>query len=174
MRYQILPQGVFDLTTRTVVLPDNSSAAWQEYQAWLTAGNTPLPPDSVGQDDLPTAKIKRQSEIDAYAAGLRNKFVRGRSVGEMASWTIKLVEARAWTATQDATQCPTLAATAQIRGISTAEMAARVLAQAEPFLQAEAAVDGIRGKHCDAVEACATVAEIITYDWHTGWPNLTT
>lgn len=172
MRYQILPQGVFDFSTRTVVLPDNSSAAWQAYQAWLTAGNTPLPPDSVGQDDLATAKLKRQSEIDAYSAGLRNQFVRGRSVGEMASWTIKLVEARAWQATQDVAQSPMLVATAQIRGISTGEMAARVLAQAAPFLQAEAAIDGIRGKHCDAVEACATVPEIITYDWHTGWPTL--
>ena len=171
-RYQILQHGVFDFTTRTVVLPDRSSADWQAYEAWLTAGNTPLPPDSVGQDDLPTAKLKRQAEIDAYAAGLRNAVVRGRSVGEMASWTIKLIEARAWQASADPAQAPTIVQTAQVRGITTDEMATRVLAQAAPFVQAEVLIDGIRGKHCDAVQACTTVQDIIAYDWHTDWPAL--
>lgn len=172
MRYQILPQGVFDFTTRSVVPPILSSAAWQEYQAWLTAGNTPLPPDTVGQDDLPTAKLKRQSEIDAYAAGLRNIVVRGRSAGEMASWSVKLIESRAWLANQDPLQAPVLVLTAKVRGISVNDLATRVIAQAEPFLQAEAYIDGIRGKHCDAVEACTTVQDIIVYDWHVEWPAL--
>ena len=26
---------------------DSSNADWQAYQAWLSAGNTPLPPDGV-------------------------------------------------------------------------------------------------------------------------------
>jgi len=172
VRYQILHQGVFDLTTRTVVLPNTSSADWQAYETWLTAGNTPLPPDSIGQDDLATSKAKRQSEIDAYAAGLRNQFVRGRSVGEMASWTLKLIEARAWVATQDPLQAPMLVLSAQVRGITVDAMAAKVLAQAEPFLQAEAYVDGIRGKHSDAIDACTDVRDIITYDWLAGWPTV--
>ena len=172
-RYQIIQSGgVFDFETRSIVPPDRSASAWLEYQAWLTAGNTPLPPDTVGQDDLPTAKLKRQSEIDSYAAGLRNAVVRGRSAGEMASWSIKLAEARAYTASNDLAQAPTLAAIAQVRGITTADMSARVLAQAAPFLQAEAYIDGIRGKHCDAIEAMADARDIITYDWHTGWPQL--
>lgn len=172
-RYQILLSGgVFDLETRTVVPPDRSSAAWQEYQSWLTSGNTPLPPDTVGQDALPIAKLKRQSEIDAYAAGLRNAVVRGRSAGEMASWSIKVAEARAYTATSDPAQAPTLALTAAIRGIALDELAGRVLAQSSPFLQAEAAIDGTRGKHCDAVEAMLDLRDIITYDWHSGWPAI--
>lgn len=170
-RYQIIQSGgVFDLETRTIVPPDRSSAAWQAYQSWLTAGNTPLPPDTVGQDTLANTKLKRQSEIDAYAAGLRNAAVRGRSAGEMASWTIKLTEARAFVATSDPAQAPTLAAIATIRGIPLTDLAAKVLAQSMPFLQAEAAIDGIRGKHCDAVEALLDVRDIITYDWHSGWP----
>ena len=173
MRYQIiLSGGVFDLQTRTVVPPDNSSAAWQDYQSWLTAGNTPLPPSSIGQDDLATSKAKRKAEIDAYAAGLRNAVVRGRSAGEMASWAIKIAEARAYQASGDPAQAPTLAAIATVRGITTASLAQKVLDQATPFLQAEAYIDGIRGKHCDAVDAMLTVPEIITYDWLTGWPAI--
>lgn len=171
-RYQQLEVGVRDLTTGKYIKPDRSSPDWREYQEWLTAGGVVLPMDSVGQDDLPTSKLKRQAEIDAYAAGLRNKVVRGRSAGEMASWSIKLAEARAYTATSDPLQAPTLAAIAAIRGIHVADIAARVLAQSAPFLQAEAYIDGIRGKHCDAIEAMADVRDIILYDWHTGWPAI--
>ena len=170
-RYQILQTGgVFDFESRTIVPPDRSSAAWIEYQAWLTAGNTPLPPDSVGMDDLPTAKTKRVEEIDAYSAGLRNKAVRGRSAGEMATWTAKLMEARAYTATPVPTAAPLLNAIATVRGCTLDSLVAKVLAQSGPFLQAEAYIDGIRGKHCDAVEACATVQDIIAYNWHADWP----
>lgn len=169
-RYQQLEKGVRDLTTGTEIKPDKSSAEWREYQEWLTAGGVPLPMDSVGQDDLPTSKLKRQAEIDAYAAGLRNAVVRGRSAGEMASWSIKLAEARAYIATGDLLQAPTLATIATIRGIPTADIVARVLAQSAPFLNAEAYIDGIRGKHCDAIEAMLDVRDIIVYDWHQGWP----
>lgn len=171
-RYQILQAGgVFDFETRTIVPPSLSDSGWQAYQAWLTAGNTPLPPDPVGQAaDLATAKAQKKSEIDAYAAGLRNQVVRGYSAGEMASWSSKLAEARAFAATNDPIQAPTLSASATIRGITLADLAGRVLAQSTPFLQAEAAIDGIRGKHCDAVEAMTTVQDIIVYDWHSGWP----
>lgn len=170
-RYQILQVGgVWDFQTRAIVPPDRSSAAWVEYQEWLTAGNVPLPPDEVGMDDLATAKLKRQSEIDAYSAGLRNKAVRGRSAGEMASWTAKLVEARAYTVSGLATDAPLLEMIATVRGITIAALAAKVIAQATPFLQAEAYIDGVRGLHCDAVEAMTDVRDIIVYNWHTGWP----
>lgn len=172
-RYQILLSGgVFDLQSRAIVQPDNSAPAWQTYQEWLTAGNTPLPPSTIGQDDLATSKLKRQSEIDAYAAGLRNSVVRGRSAGEMASWAIKISEARAYNTSTIAAQAPTLATIATVRGITLQALVDKVLAQAGPFLNAEAYIDGIRGKHCDAVEAMLDVRNIITYDWHAGWPVL--
>lgn len=172
-KYQILQAGgVFDLETRTPIAPDRSSKPWKDYQAWLTAGNTPLPPSTIGADDLATSKLKRQSEIDAYAAGLRNAAVRGRSAAEMATWTAKLMEARAYTATPGPAAAPLLTMIATVRGIPTADLVARVLAQSEPFLQLEAYIDGIRGKHCDAIEAMLDVRDIITYDWLTGWPVL--
>ncbi len=170
-RYQILLSGgVFDLETRSIVPPDRSSVGWSDYQAWLTSGNTPLPPDAIGQDDLATSKLKRKDEIDAYASGLRNRAIRGRSAGELASWAIKLVEARNYSATGDALQAPMLAAIAAIRGMALADLVGRVITQSALYVQAEAAIDGIRGKHCDAIDAMATVAEIVLYDWHSGWP----
>lgn len=172
-RYQILQTGgVFDLESRTTVLPNRSSADWLAYQEWLTAGNSPLPPSTIGQDDLETSKRKRQAEIDSYAAGLRNQVIRGRSAGEMASWSVKLVESRAYLASNDPSQAPTLAATATIRGITITNLANRVIAQATPYLQAEAYIDGIRGKHCDAVEAMTDVRDIILYNWLVEWPEI--
>lgn len=170
-RYQVIKSGgVFDLESRTIVPPDRSSEAWRDYEAWLTAGNTPLPPDTIGQDDLATSVAKRKAEIDAYAAGLRNAVVRGRSAAEMASWSIKVAEARAYAANPLPASAPLLAAIAQIRGIDLALLVEKVNVQSAPFMQAEAAIDGVRGKHCDAIEAMATVGEIVTYDWQAGWP----
>lgn len=172
-RYQILSSGgVWDFQTRAIVLPDRSSAAWQEYQSSLTAGETPLPPDVVGQLPLAEAQAARTEEINAYAAGLRNQAIRGRSAGEMASWSIKVAEARAFLASGLATSAPTLALTASVRGMPLADLVSRVVAQSAPFLQAEAYIDGIRGKHCDAVLAMTDVRDVVTYDWHAGWPAI--
>lgn len=173
IKYQILAAGgVFDFETRQIVMPNKQDEKWQAYQRWVTEGNTPMPPDAVGQDDLPTAKLRRQDEINLFASGLRNIVIRGRSAGEMASWTIKLSECRAYLSTEDAAQAPTLAATAGIRGISLDALVAKVMAQSTPFLMAEAVIDGTRGKHCDAIEACEDVQSILAYDWHTGWPAI--
>lgn len=170
-RYQTIQEGgVWDFQTRTRIPADRSNADWQAYLAWLTAGGVPLPPDVVGQDGLDTAKAKRVADVEAYAAGLRNKIVAGISAGEMSSWPIKIMEALAYEASGDDADAPMLAATAQIRGITTAEMVAKVLAVAGQFAMAEAAIDGTRGKHCDAISAMTDVRDVIVYDWRAGWP----
>jgi hypothetical protein len=170
-RYQLIAAGgVFDHQTRTNIPPARSNPAWIQYQEWLTAGGVPLPADDAGQLPLAEAIARRVEDINAWSAGLRNKAVAGRSAGEMASWSIKLAEGRAWLASDNPTDAPTLAAIATIRGIPIADLVARVIAQATPFLQAEAAIDGIRGKHCDAIEAMTDVRDVIAYDWQTGWP----
>lgn len=88
----------------------------------------------------------------------------------MASWFLKISEARAYTATPLPASAPTLAAIATRRGVTLPAMVAKVFANATPFLQAEADIDGTRGMHSDAVDALTTVPQIITYDWLTGWP----
>lgn len=169
-RYQLLDRGVFDHQTRAVVAP--ASAEWTNYKEWLTAGGIPLPMDSAGQDDLATAKAKRCAEINAWAAGLRNKVIAGISAGEMASWTIKLVEARDYLSTNNPAVAPLIVQIAQVRGMTPTALANRVIANAAQYQAAEAAIDGTRGKHCDAIEAMTDVRDIVAYDWRTGWPAL--
>ena len=187
-RYQLLERGVFDHQERAVVLP--SDPAWAEYQQWLTEGGVLLPLDPVGQvTDLAEAKAQRCAEINAYAASLRNKVIAGRSTGEMASWALKLFDAMAVAGSQPSPFAAVLTtlqtalglpstptsynhAVAMVRGITEAQHVALVLAQAVPFMAAEAAIDGMRGKHCDAVNAMADVPSLVAYDWSTGWPEI--
>lgn len=187
-RYQLLERGVFDHQTRSNVLP--SGAGWADYLQWLTEGGVLLPLDPVGQvTDLAEAKAQRCTEINAYAASLRNKVIAGRSTGEMASWALKLFDAMAVAGSQPSPFAAVLTtlqtalglpstptsynhAVAMVRGITEAQHVALVLAQAVPFMAAEAAIDGNRGKHCDAVNAMTDVPSLVAYDWSTGWPAL--
>lgn len=189
-RYQLLERGVFDHQARAVVLP--ADPGWADYLQWLTEGGVLLPLDPVGQiADLADAKEQRCAEINAYAASLRNKVIAGRSVGEMASWALKLFDALAvaigqpspfaavLTALKTALGLPVTPtsynhAVAMVRGITEAQHVNLVLAQAVPFMAAEAAIDGTRGKHCDAVNAMADIPAIVAYDWMTGWPEIPT
>lgn len=172
VRYQLLAEGVRDHQAKEDIQPDRSSSKWQEYQAWVTAGNTALPADALGSLELADAIARRCEEINMYASGLRNAAVRGRSSGEMASWTMKANEARLYTATGAPADAPTLALTAQVRGITLDALVAKVLDQAAPFLQAEAYIDGVRGRHCDAVQAMVDVRDVMAYDWRAGWPTI--
>lgn len=170
-RYQILAEGgVWDFQTRSRIPADNSNAAWQEYRAWLTAGGIPLPPDSIGQDDLPTAQAKRIAEIEAYAAGLRNKVIAGYSAAEMSSWPIKVMEARAYTISGNAGDAPMLSIEATARGITLTDLAAKVLTKADGFAPLEATISGICGKHQDAIRALTDIRDLLVYDWRAGWP----
>lgn len=187
-RYQLLERGVFDHQARAIVLP--ADPGWSDYLQWLTEGGVLLPLDPVGQAaDLAEAKAQRCTEINAYAASLRNKVIAGRSTGEMASWALKLFDAMAVAGSQPspfgavlstlqtALGLPTTPtsynhAVAMVRGITEAQHVNLVLAQAVPFMAAEAAIDGNRGKHCDAINALSAIPDIVTYDWSTGWPEI--
>lgn len=189
-RYQvILAGGVHDYQTKRDINQTDNPAEWAEYQAWLTAGGQLLPPDSITGDDLATAKAKRVADINAYAASLRNRFIAGRSAGEIGAWALKLLDAMAVAGGQPSPFAAVLPqigtalglpstptsyndAIAKVRGITEAAHAQKVLTPALQFLVAEAMVDGVRGKHCDAVNACATVQDVLVYAWLTGWPEL--
>jgi hypothetical protein len=191
-RYQTLSEGgVWDFVTLKKI--KRGDPDWPTYQAWLTGGGEPMVPDAVGQMSVSDAKAARISDINSYAAGLRNRVIAGRSVGEMASWTIKLDDAMAvksgraspYTAMLPALgKALGLAATptsindalGKVRGITEGEHADKVLAQALPALVAEISIDAIRGKHCDAITAVPDAApdssEIAAYDWLAGWPTI--
>lgn len=187
-RYQIVAEGgVFDFQARAHIDPIKNPVEWVEYLSSLTKGEVPLPPDAVGQMPLDDAKAARVANINAYAAGLRNRIIAGRSGGEMASWALKLLDAlavRAGTQNPFAALLPEIGvilglsgpphsindALAQIRGISEAEHTDKVITQAVMSLVAEVSIDPVRGRHCDAVAAMTDVRDVVTYNWLAGWP----
>jgi predicted P-loop ATPase len=108
--------------------------------------------------------------IEALATAKRNLVVAPYSPGEMASWPIKRAEALAYQASGNAADAPNLSNEATARGITLAALVAKVLADAARFAGVESAIAGTSGKHRDAVRALATHADIMAYDYTTGWP----
>lgn len=111
------------------------------------------------------------NEIEAFAAELRNKHVANISPAEMASWSIKLAEAAAFAASGDPASAPLLGIEATARGCTLADLIGKVNGNATNLAALEAAIAGTSGKHRDAVRALTTFADVLAYDWHTGWPE---
>lgn len=110
------------------------------------------------------------AQIDLHAKSLRDSVVAAISPAEMASWTIKQAEARAYQASGNDADAPMLGIEATARGVTVADLAAKVLAKAVQLSQLEAMIAGVAGAHGDAVKALTTFDAVLTYDWRTGWP----
>lgn len=123
-------------------------------------------------DALASIRAEVTASITAHAKALRDRVVGSYSAGELASWPIKLAEAAKYAQTGQAGDAPMLAAEAQARGITMAELVGKVGGNAATFAALEAAIAGIDGKHRDAIKALATVAQVAAYDWRTGWPEV--
>lgn len=111
------------------------------------------------------------ARIDAHAAYLRNKTIAGISPAEMASWPIKRAEADALQA-NSAAPTPFLSAEATARGITVAELATLVVNNAAMMQALECQIAGNCGKHRDAVKTLTQFADVLAYDWSTGWPSV--
>jgi len=111
----------------------------------------------------------RKAEVSAYAKQLRDKYLSGVSVYEVASWSVKLAEAKtAGTAQEDTL---TLAKEAQARGIPLVDLVAKVKANSAAFNDTEAQIAGVEGKHKDVIASLRTFEEVAAYDFTTGWPG---
>lgn len=143
----------------------------QENGAWGSSDDAAVQIiiDSYTLDD---AKAYRAEEVSAHAKTLRDKVIRAISAGEMASWPIKLAEARAFEQGASAEQCPMLAGEAAARGITLAELVGKVAGNATTFAGLEAAIAGADGKHRDAIKALSTFDEVAAYDYLSGWPEV--
>lgn len=120
---------------------------------------------------IANARNAKKADISAHAKALRDHVISDFSVGEMASWTLKLSEARAFQADPNAS-CPLLAIEAYQRGVPLAQLVRRVLDNSTTFASIEAAIAGREGFHRDIVDALATFDEVNAYDFSTGWPQL--
>ena len=119
---------------------------------------------------LADAQAFKANEVSLLAKTLRDRAVKSISPGEMASWPIKLAEAKIFASTGDAGQCHMLSAEAFVRGISVAAVVARVGSNATGFAALEAQIGGINGKHRDAIKTLTTFDDVAAYDYSTGWP----
>lgn len=126
------------------------------------------PEIAAKKQEIITAKL---IEIDRLAKSKRDAIVADYSPGEMASWPIKRGEALAYQSAVNPTDAiaPSLAVEAAIRGISTAALVGKVLANSEILTGLEAAIAGNAGKHRDAVSVMTATAAR-NYDISTGWP----
>lgn len=121
---------------------------------------------------LDDARAEVKAKISAHAYTLRNRVISGISAGEMASWPIKLAEARAFAEGATAEQCPMLSSEAAARGVTLAELVSKVSSNATTFAGLEATIAGVDGKHRDAIAALNTFQDIADYNWLTGWPEV--
>lgn len=108
---------------------------------------------------LAEAKAFVTVQANAWSCYLRNKLIGPVSPFEAASWWIKVAEAKMYPI------CPTLDYEAAQRGISTQDLATKVLAQATQLQFMEAKIAGLCGKHKDAIKALTTIEEVCAYDW---------
>lgn len=121
---------------------------------------------------LAEAKAYKQNAIALHAKALRDRVIALISAGEMAAWPIKLAESKAYATSGIPGDAPMLAAEALARGVSLAELCAKVGGKAEMFAAAEAAIAGADGMHRDAVAACVSFAAVADHDYSTGWPEV--
>lgn len=108
-------------------------------------------------------------DIEDYAALLRAKATRGISAQEMASWSIKVAEARA---ILDGGDGGILAMEAQFRGVEPEALAQKVMTKASLMEGLEAACAGVSGRHRDHIATLETAEDILAYDWRAFWPEV--
>ncbi|HSW83525.1 MAG TPA: hypothetical protein VLH12_08625 [Usitatibacter sp.] len=168
MRYELRPVGVFDRDLgRQIKLGD---VEWPTYDAWLAAGNVPDPVPKPPKVTLEYAIAEKLAKIEEKAAQQRQRTTYPASSQEMSSWAEKLRQARAFATSQLDADAPMLAREAVARGVTTADIARRIVSNYNAFSQAEAQIAGVSGFHRDAVRALVDVDAVMAYDFSPGWP----
>jgi hypothetical protein len=142
----------------------------EENGSWITSDDAAVQAIIDGYS-LADAKTHKAAEIIAFAKTQFDKTIAGISAGEMAGWPILRAEAIAYGVSGNEADCPSIVQEAADRGITVAALVAKVNANAAYFNAARAKISGTSGKHRDAVNALTTFAEVVAYDYSTGWPE---
>lgn len=145
----------------------------EENSAWVSSDDAAVQAiiDSfVAPDTLAAAKTAKAAEVSAHAKRLRDRVVANISAGEMASWPVKLAEARDFAANGNPARCPMLSSEAAARGVPLAELVGKVGGNGASFSAIEAAIGGVDGRHRDAISLLTTVEAVQAYDFGDGWP----
>ena len=143
----------------------------QENGEWVSSNDAAVQA-IIDAYSLQDAQAVKSAAVSDKAKALRDKAVRSISAGEMASWPIKLAEAAKFAQTGLDADAPMLTAEATARGISTAELVAKVGSNATGFAALEAMIGGIDGMHRDAIKLLTSFEDVAAYDYSTGWPEV--
>jgi hypothetical protein len=118
---------------------------------------------------LANAKSDCVARVNAIAKQQFDKAIAGYSSAEVAGWPILRAEAIAYNADASAS-VPAITQEAQERGVTVAELVAKVTANAATFDTLRATIAGTSGRHRDAIANAADFAELLAYDFTAGWP----
>jgi hypothetical protein len=141
----------------------------QENGEWVSS-NDELVQLIINDYSLVQARARKCAEVTAHAKVLRDKVVSTISPGEMASWSLKALEATKFSASGNAADCPMLSLEAQARNIPLADLVAKVHGNTQRFSMAEAMIGGTDGRHRDTITALDDFEAINNYDFSSGWP----
>ena len=142
---------------------------WLEQRngVWISSDDTAVQA-SIDGYTLAQAKAERKREVSAKAREKYDLVTSGISAAEMAGWPILLSEALTYRAS--GTVGAAIQAEATIRGISVADLVAKIEGNAAAFQAACAAIAGTDGRKRDEIDALETFEAVAAYDIAGGWP----
>ncbi|MEG8040506.1 hypothetical protein QP166_14565 [Sphingomonas sp. LR60] len=159
----------FDLASGAELWRGSGSAGTAALQQVPEGAGMAVVPQAVISGptvNLPLLRAAVWSDIDTAAERVRCLFLTP-GAGQAMTYTRKESEARAWVADNGAAT-PFLVAEATARGMSVAELAAEVIAQADAWVTIGAAIEARRMAAKGNVAAADTIGGIITaqaIDW---------
>lgn len=81
MTYKVVRDGGVEIVeTGEIVHPQRSRKAWGAYQAWLRAGNVPIPPDPMPPVVPEVARVDYRAAGEARAARKLKKMTRDERI----------------------------------------------------------------------------------------------
>jgi hypothetical protein len=141
----------------------DASAAPGVAQGWTYAGgafSAPVAP-VIPLADVKSAKL---AQLSSECSMRMDAIKAGYPAEEVQSWDKQESEARAYTVSSSAAT-PLLSALAAARGITLADLAARVIAKADQFAAASGAIIGKRQHYEDQVTAATDAATVEAIVW---------
>lgn len=102
-------------------------------------------------------KVEAKRVVMEMASTLLSGFTTGYPNEEVLSWGLKLTAARSAALGNSE---PMIEIEAQVLGITSAALAARVISKGEPYEAIVASVAGVRGKAYAAIDAAVSVSEV--------------
>lgn len=113
---------------------------------------------------LKTAKRRKLADINALSDAELDAFSRTYPVGEVQSWPQQVKEAEAL-AVDPAAPVPLLAAIAEQRGITVADLASRVHVKMDAYAQLSGTLIGRRQAAEDQIDAAASLEDLEAVAW---------